>query len=263
MIRRDMLEQVGNVERRLVCGYPKTGRTWLRFMMANALSEQYELDADINLNNVYKIVPNENQGVIDGQPAFGFNGDIPKVEMSHRKYSPEFEHSRLVFMTRDPRDIMVSHWFHDTLQVNIYEGTLNQYVRDENKGIAAFLGHLESWAPHLEDSQVVTYEDMRRSPHSAVSYIFERLGIHVGDENIEKAVARGEIRRMQRLETEYGIAGHDYDRSDPDARRIRAGKIGGYVRYLSDYDQIYIDNAINAATDAAQRIIAMTAYDRA
>ena len=39
-----------DAERRLVCGYPKTGRTWLRFMMANALAEDHGLGIDIDLN---------------------------------------------------------------------------------------------------------------------------------------------------------------------------------------------------------------------
>jgi alcohol sulfotransferase len=250
-----------DAERRLVCGYPKTGRTWLRFMMANALAEEHGLGIDIDLNNVYSVVPNEETGAINGQPTFAYGGSVPKIEMSHRRYQEgEATGSRLVFMTRDPRDIMVSHWLHDSLQVKIFDGSLREYVRDPGRGISAFLGHLESWAPHLEHNQIVAYEEMCRSPREVVTKIFQTLGVTISDGSVEHAVSQGEIGRMRQIEIDSGIAGHDYDRSNPEARRIRAGKIGGFIQYLEEADLSFIDSAITKASEPTQLVIATTPY---
>lgn len=247
-------------EKRLVCGFPKTGRTWLRFMLANALSVEYGLGVDIDLNNVYSLVPNEQSGTLPGQPSFDFEDVIPKIEMSHSKYRKEYETDRLVFMTRDPRDIIVSHWLHDTLQVKIYDGTLGDYVRSPNRGIGAYLDHLESWAPNISNEQVITYEGMRKYPRATVSDVFGQLGIEVSGQSVDTAVGLGDIRRMRNLELKTGIAGHDYDRSNPEARRVRAGRIGGYINYLTQDDLAYIDYAVSRSSPEAARIIHLTPY---
>lgn len=249
-------------ESRLICGYPKTGRTWLRFMMANALSEEFELGLDVDLNNVYSLIPNEATTTIEGQPTFSYEGLLPKIEMSHKPHQDHnLEISRTIFMTRDPRDIMVSHWLHDTNQVKIFNGSVSDHIRDSSCGITAFLDHLEGWSPHLASDQVVTYEAMRKDPAEVVSLIFKKLDVVVSDDSIEYAVYQGEIDRMRKIEISTGIAGHEYDRSDPDARRIRKGRIGGYVDYLNEGDLTFIDDAIKQTSKASLLIIAKTPYD--
>ncbi len=247
--------------RRFVCGYPKTGRTWLRFMMANALSEEYRLGVDVDLKNVYGIIPNEVTEAISGQPSFTYDCLVPRIEMSHRRYQGEqFADSLTVFMMRDPRDIMVSHWLHDSLQVKIFGGGLHEYVHNPDRGINAFLTHLESWAPQLTHEQIVTYEQMQRDPYKVVAQVFEILEVPVSTQSVEYAVIQGEIGRMRQIEIDSGIAGHDYDRSNPEARRVRAGKIGGFVQYLAEADLSFIDAAIQNTSKAAQLLIAATPY---
>ena len=248
-------------ENGLVCGYPKTGRTWLRFMMAHALSDEYSLDLDINLNNVYSVIPNQESETITGQPAFLYEGVIPKIEMTHKPYKEDaFSNTNMVFMTRDPRDILVSHWLHDSLQVKLFESGLSEYVRDPQRGINAFLSHLESWSTHISADQVVSYEGMRKSPERVVTTIFKQLGVQVSNDSIGRAVSKSEISRMRRIEIASGIAGHNYDRSNPEARRVRNGKVGGFVEYLNRDDLTYIDDSISNASESAKLIIATTPY---
>ena len=45
---------------------------------------------------------------------------------------------------------------------------------------------------------------------------------------------------MLATELRCGIRGYDYDRGDPEARRVRRGRIGGYRDYLSPADAHHV-----------------------
>lgn len=77
---------------------------------------------------------------------------------------------------------------------------------------------------------------------------------------MEYAIAQSEIERMRKKEKERGIAGHRYDRTDPDALRIRRGVVGGFVDYLNPTDEKYIYDRIQLASSRAIGVLALTGY---
>jgi len=246
----------------VMCGYPKTGRTWMRYMLATALSEEYDLGVDVDMTNFYTIVPNDIAGQAPGQPLFAHTGRAPQVEMSHLAYDPEqYADKQILFQTRDPRDVLVSHWMHNRKQLQQYDGDLGDFVHDKRFGIGAFIAHLTSWAPYLDRPDIITYEEMRSDPTLALERVTERFRLGLGETAIAKAVQEGSMDRMGAKEVARGIAGQNYDRQDRDARRVRRGKVGGFVDHMTEADQQYIHEVVSGASNGTQKIIAMTGYN--
>ncbi len=245
----------------------------MRFMLAAGLLDTYPIDGldvdSLSLANAYTVVPNDKIGAgrVSGQPTFQYQGRMPLIEMTHephkKPHSTRFEDARVVFMTRDPRDIMVSGWFHDTRQLDElhdrFHGGLSEFIRSP-RGIGDFVAHLNSWAYKLDDSQVLTYEAMRQDPAAALQKTNELLDIGLSSQSISHAVEAGHIDRMRKIEVRDGIPGHDYDRSDPDALRVRRGVAGGFVDHISESDQAYIGSALTELNPRASGIVAMTGY---
>lgn len=247
----------------LICGYPKTGRTWLRFMLASAIADHHELGVEVDLTNAYSIVPNSDSEIIPGQPDYSSVEGMPRIEMSHAPYSSDrHDGANIAFLTRDPRDIMVSHWLHNTKQIKQSSQSLAEFIRDPGAGMGAFLGHLEGWAQHLNADQVIPYEYMRPNPGAALTVISNRFNLALTSEEITRAVDASTMEAMRRKEIERGIAGHQdlYDRGDPEARRVRRGKVGGFTDYLSPDDELFISEQVAASSDHAKGIIALTGY---
>lgn len=113
---------------------------------------------------------------------------------------------------------------------------------------------------YLETDQVITYESMRIDPVAALRKVVDRFELPLSGSEVESAVAAGSMDRMRQKEVERGIAGHDYDRSNPEALRVRRGKVGGFVDYMPAQDELFIHGRIADCDSAAQVIIAMTAY---
>lgn len=244
---------------RLVAGYAKTGRTWMRYMLGHALSTEHALGVDVNLTNVYSLIPNDGAGLVPGQPTFQYEGLLPKIEMTHQPFSDTYKDSQTVFLTRDPRDVMVSHWLHHKNQLGKFNGSLGEFIRSP-LGIGNFVTHLESWVPELDKSQVITYEAMREKPIAALRTINTLLDIGLSEQSIQQAVAAGEMDQMRKTEVKHGIAGHSYDRSNPEALRVRRGKVGGFIDYMDAANQIYVESALTELSGHATGIIAMTGY---
>lgn len=247
--------------RHLVCGYPKTGRTWLRFMLSACFVRHYGLGINLDLTNAYSVVGNVPDETMPGQPSFAYDGTVPKIEMSHAPHSVEMQgQADIIFLTRDPRDIMVSHWLHNTYQRHIFGGTINEFITDPDVGIEAFLLHLSSWAPHLVEEQVVSYESMRLNPANALKRVITEFRLSIPENVVVAAAKLADIEHMREREVERGIAGHDYDRTNPEALRVRRGVVGGYVDYLSVDDEAYIQAKILNCDRDSQKIIALTGY---
>ena len=248
-------------EHRLVAGYPKTGRTWVRYMLASALVEHYDLDLDVNLNNVYNIVPNDEAGRVPGQPAYAYDGTVPKIEMTHQRYvESEHQYVMKIFLMRDPRDIMVSHWLHNQNQRHQFDGTLSDFIHDSKFGIDAFLDHLSSWAPKLNTKDVVTYENMRSNPVGALKRIIDTLKVPISASEAAAAVSASSMDNMRQKEIQHGIAGHVYDKANPEALRVRRGKVGGFVDYMLPQDEEYIHERIASSEPPTKAVIDLTAY---
>ncbi len=253
-------EIAGWEQARFVCGYPKTGRTWLRYMLANYITSVYGVVMDITLANIYSIVPNDSTELIPGQQTFGFSRVMPEVIMSHASHEPRFDGSRIIFLTRDPRDVLVSHWLHHKHQRATFNGSVSEFITSPGLGISAFCEHLDSWSSHLNTDQVVSYEAMHDRTEEKFEHILNILGIDYDAARIGKAVSESSMENMRQVEVAHGIAGHEYDRSDPEALRVRRGKVGGYKDYLSDEDIQYIDHRVSSCTTASRAILELTTY---
>jgi hypothetical protein len=246
-----------------LCSFPKCGRTWLRFLVANYLDEALSLGVGIDFRTLFTVVPNAGADPVTGEPAFAFEGDdrVPRLVASHDSWSATLGDDPVVLLVRDPLDVLVSYYFHETRQWHLYDGDLKSYIRDPELGVARLAGFLNSWAERLEGHRhvVLTYEGMHANTAGELRRVLEFLGIAgIDDEVLERAVERSSFESMQRTEVAAPLAGHDYEVSDPEARRVRRGAIGGYVDYLDDEDVVYVRTTLEATlTEPAKALLSL------
>jgi len=70
------------------CSFPKTGRTWVRFILANYFNEKYSLGLQIDFNNMFQLFPNHGQDTQRGLPAYRYSNHdaIPLLIFDHSPY---------------------------------------------------------------------------------------------------------------------------------------------------------------------------------
>ena len=242
----------------VLVSYPKSGRTWLRYALSCYFAKVAALDLVPDLATTFRVLPNLDRDPVRGLPAFAYGGNpmLPLIAVSHREYDRGlFADRPVVFLLRDPRDVVVSSYFHATRHKHRYHGTLKSFIRDHNQGLADLLRYLNGWAAGLAGHRhhVVSYEAMSDDPARAIRGILVFLGVPCDEAALTAAVEASRFDAMRQTEQQSGIPGHNYDRADSESLRMRKGKAGGFRDYLDPADIALIEDWCQSDLSSAAR----------
>lgn len=184
--------------------YPKSGNTWLRFLIANAIKVHYGIDREVNFFSIQDIIPGiRNSGrAITPRGPFG-KLDLPRIIKSHASYNPYY--CRVILLVRDPRDVMVSYYHYLKGYGSLPEISLKEFIRHKDYGIEAWLEHTESWYSNIKPGQMVQlflYEDFVNNPQEQLKRLMNLLGIKLEDANLNTAVSLSSKENMRKSATE-------------------------------------------------------------
>jgi hypothetical protein len=249
---------VRNVKRRreadaFLLSFPKTGRTWLRVMLAELLATHYgrpEVAARATAPRI-DAGPGAPRVVVrhDGNP----HKCTPQEIAGHRL---EYAGCRVMLLVRDPRDAIVSNYFQVTRRDHWFEGDLSTYLRWPRGSLDSMLRYYDVWARQRDVPAgflLLRYEDLRRDTVAALQLIAEFLGLRaVAAATIESAIACSSFDAMRGREIARTADGSPLapgTAGDPESFKTRKGKVGGYREYLRDADVDWVNARIDARLD--------------
>lgn len=229
--------------------FPKCGRTWLRVMLGKVVRDHFALgdrsllrftDATVDSARVPKILATH-----DDSP------QVKRPEALIRDKSA-YRSRPVVLLVRDPRDAVVSLYFHRTRRRrDSYEGTLSDFVREPVGSLETMVAFYNLWAEQRNvprDLLLVRYEDLHERPSLQLRRVLDFVGLSaVSDETAARAVEFASFDRMQRRERS-AVAGSRAvrapDAADPDSFKARRGLVGGYVQELRTEDVARVDEKV-------------------
>src|SRR3546814_7987693 len=125
-------------------------------LLLHYLAETVVLGFQPDLVSTFRILPNVYCDPVRGVPAFQFQRRpaMPLVLISHRRHDAAlFADRPIIFLIRDPRDIMVSAYFHATRHKRRFGGTIGAFLRDRRHGLPALISYWNGWAKGLLRTQ--------------------------------------------------------------------------------------------------------------
>lgn len=218
-----------------VVSFPKSGSTWLAFLMANIHLKMSGDSRNVTFFNVHNFIPDIHFSRHVRQEALPFPG--VRVMKSHSIFNPCYKNA--VYLVRDPRDVMVS-YYHFLLGLDSFNGDIKSLIRSESFGIAAWCEHVRGW---MEDTSAATrfifirYEDLKSEPFHTLKKIYGFIGYELEEYVLESAVKKSSFENMKALEGEYAYGGRDVAEK---LRFIRKGKTSGGKEELDSEDIAYI-----------------------
>lgn len=238
----------------LLVSIPKSGRTWLRFMLRHYLCERAGIPFSID-------------------PAPGEPRTIPRLACSHdvwehltavrrkdrlrgRYLIPPLARRKrkIVIAVRDLRDVMVSLHLQLTRRGfrsgASYEGELSDMIRHRRFGAVRTAEIIDYWLREWRGTErmlVWSYEECQKDPASSLRDVLGFLGQReIDEELLERAIEFSSFDSMKSMETENVFDRkllRPGDPTDPESFKVRRGKVGGWVDYLSDEDARFIQEA--------------------
>ena len=171
----------------------------------------------------------------------------------------------ILLVARDPRDTIVSLFFHLKKRSGTFAGELPDILRHPVFGIERVVSVMNRWLLEWSGTSrlhVLRYEDARRDPVAtfAEALRFLRPTLALDLAAMSRAVEISSFENMRRLEA--GTAGgtgtelvqalnqskknslRPANVADPDSYKVRRGKVGGYTDYLGETDIRYLDRVL-------------------
>jgi hypothetical protein len=223
--------------------YPKCGRTWLHLLLAKYFSLKYNEKLEKSLNHMSRS-----------------NKKIPRMVLTHDgKYLTKinrskkiFVNKKVIFIVRDPRDVVVSHFHHNYTRDRIYKKTLSQFIRDPIFGIKKVVEYMNWWYEKRNvpfDFLLVRYEDFHKNTTGQVKQLLTFMGEkNIDGEFVEKAIDYCSIENLKELEKlgEINFKGFNYKKkhTDKNSLKARKGQVKGYIKDLSGSDLNFVNSCM-------------------
>ena len=209
-----------------VASYPRSGSTWLRFLLFETLTKN-----DAGFDNVNRMLPDVGMHA-DATPLLPNQGRLIKT---HEPFRPAYK--RAVYVVRDVRDVVLSEYAYQNALGRI-ERTFDDYLTDFLNGTATGYG---SWQEHVRgwiDSPlaangnllVVRYRDLRKDTQTYLQRIVDFLGVDVDRQMIVRAVQNNEFQKMRAKEDKSPQLGKSVE---GESRFVRKGAVGGWREQLT------------------------------
>ncbi|OFW72034.1 MAG: hypothetical protein A2Y55_13515 [Actinobacteria bacterium RBG_16_68_12] len=244
---------------RFVVSFPKSGRTWLRVMMAVAeAGARGEAPERVVQEWLGSEAPR-----LNGAPVLFTHGlsvpvDEPAAAMS--LFLAYIGDRRRIFLVRDPRDTVVSYYFASTSRARrsaFPESTsLGSFLQQAPYGIERILLFNQACSASLRDDPgpalLLAYEDLHSDAMGSLRSVLDFLeAAPEGDDVLRSAVEYGRFENMQRLERRGSFQAHNRrlvarHPDDPESYKTRRGEVGGYRDYLSAEEIAYLEERIAA-----------------
>ncbi|MGF1650918.1 MAG: sulfotransferase domain-containing protein [Hyphomicrobiaceae bacterium] len=215
---------------RHLISYPKSGRTWLRYAFTHLGIDDH---------------------IVFHHDGFEFNdAALPRLDFAPEPRVERYRGARVVYLARDPRDIMVS-LFHQVTgrfaDIFCYQGTVSEFLRHDYFGAHNLARFQTLWRELTERGVAieVKYEDCHADFASSLRRIVDHYGLSVTDERYRAAVEAARFDRMQEVERE-GAFSEPWLRPRNGSLKVREGKVGGYKDALSTADIAYLDAVFGA-----------------
>ena len=248
------------------CSFPKTGRTWVRFILANYYNEKYSLNLQIDLNNMFHLLPNYESDPLKGLPAYQYadHKSLPLLIFDHSPFHQGYTNQKVIFQVRSIYDTMVSHYFQARYRLGQYPYDIKHFIREKDFGIPRLAGYINSWSAGLGSTQhiIVGYEQMHEDSVTTIKNILCFIQSDIDESIMESAISASNFQRMKNIEISRGFPNRDPARNtgvDNNALRAREGKVGGYKKYLDENDINYIKKTCDQLlSDASRNVLSKT-----
>ena len=229
----------------VVVSYPKSGRTFVRAMLARLYQCRFGIDERKLLE--FPMLLRAPGGV--PRVLFTHAGDAMRTPKQIRVDPADYAQARLVLIARHPGDIAVSRYHHlkhrsrDKARQRLADQPLETFVWAEKGGIPSIVAFLNQFAAQ-PGVTIIRYEDFLAKPAKSLNRLAEVIGLKVDEKDIADAVEFGSFPSLRQREREGYFTSsrlRQARKGDAQSGKVRSGKSGGYRAQLGAEEAARID----------------------
>lgn len=230
----------------IVISFPKAGRTWHRVTLCKYFELMFDRAPTQNVN-IRKLTREL------GLPAVSYSHTganfVDAVGPYHylNAYPELWWRRNVILLLRDPKDMLVSGYFHAFHRIQSFTGSLSQYIRHPVTGIEKLLIAHHRWHSYQHRTRrllIQRYETMHEDPQGCLTAALEFIGVRIDEAAIAKATQFSDFSNMKSLERKGYFDSKAMRSATEQGAKVRQGKIGGYHEHMTPEDIAFIDEMI-------------------
>jgi len=212
----------------MVASYPRSGNTWLRFMLTKILTGR-----SAGFDNVNSVIAEIgiHQHALPLLPGEG------RLIKTHELYRPTYQ--RAIYLIRDVRDVILSQYSRENELGLVWWTDLDGYIplalQGKVQGFGTWQDHVPNWldSPLAKrgDLLAVRFEDLRKHTQEKLELIVDFLGLQADRAVIAEAIADNTVDKMRTRESQ---AQKLHKSTREEGRFVRKGAVMGWREKLTE-----------------------------
>jgi hypothetical protein len=216
--------------------FPKCGRTWLRLLVGRAVARHFGVEG-VSLLAMDQF-PDHRRGIPKIRAG---HDDDPHRKLPHELQTSKasFGPTKVVLLVRDPRDVIVSLYFHESRRERRDVGDIETFALRSPGPFDTLLRYYRIWEENRRAPAaflLVRYEDLQADTARELRRVLSFVGLgDIRHDTVADAVAFASFDSMRRLELDdaFGtVQLRPGSRGDTESFKTRRGVVGGYRDYL-------------------------------
>jgi len=218
-----------------IVSYPKSGNTWVRFIVANMIHR----DKTVLFSNIEDLVPD----VYINKESSYRELATPRFFKSHEYFDPRMKN--VIYIVRDPRDVMVSLFFYLKKIKSIKKSyDLDLFVSNMLRGdydskFGSWGDNVGSWYGSKNKSRrilFIKYESLLKKPEYEYARIAKFIGKKFSQLELQEIISKTSFTNMSNLE-KIDKSWVPNKNSDKSIGFVRSGKDGEGSKILKSETQ--------------------------
>ena len=209
-----------------IVSFPKSGNTWLRFILANMLTKEL-----VTMKNIDKFVPD----IYNFKKQINGKGE-PRFIKTHNINLQQYP--KTIYIHRDYRDVLVS-YYHFQKNLNQYNGSLSSFIKEIDTPFGSWANHVNEALKFKEKSPkrilFLSYDDLLDNLYENVERIAQFCHI-TPLKSIEEIVQLCSFESLKNVEQKHG---RTFD--TPNLTFFRSGKSKQWETEFSAEDKVLVN----------------------
>jgi len=219
-----------------IVSFPKTGRTWLNYMLKQMVQQSNHPLKD-NENFIFNEHDNSEIIIENGTR----NNPLDLFKFTSRYI---YRRGKVLFLVRDPRDVVVSHFHQVTKRAKnpFVFNSISDFVKDDILGFKRIIQYYNLWYYQKDvpkDFLLIKYEDLLSHGVETLSEINKFFNIDISKDKVKKIYSESTADKMRKKEKENKLDGFVSFGKDSNNLKVRNAKIGGFINELSEEDILF------------------------
>lgn len=223
--------------------YPRSGNTWIRYLLANLLCPSEEW----TIVNIGRIIPDIHEAVHEDPIE-----SEPRIIKSHRLYDASCR--KVIYLYRDGRDVSVS-LFEFLVKLRGYQSNFQTFLSEMLDGkleFGSWQNHVTSWMNQRDQLQLlpICYEELCQN----TGFELDRLGAFIGttwsDDSLRHAISASTLTKQSKDFRKYKRESH-WERGFQGG--VRGGPGAWKDVFTPELQQLFWSRAGNVASSLGYR----------